>query len=147
MPATMQTRDVLTDTKWEEGHSLTGKSPEGISTEFESPYDPAWDECLDTLLDLLNNSDRLKENDPCRDAILLTGEMLVRFRKAQPHFPPTLLTREPCGGLIVDWEFRDAGGNEYLQVLTVYNDGRAEFTFFENGKVIEMLESGILYEE
>lgn len=135
----MLTLEVLTEAGWEQANMPADAPQEGVSTEFNLQRHPAWDQSLHALMDELEAASLSADNDnPSRNAIISAGNILAGLREKTPFFPPTLIIKEPCGGIIIEWQITNPVGDKYLQELTVYNDCRVEIIVFKNGKVIDM---------
>ena len=114
---------------------------DGIATEAQQPVSPAWQECIDALLKTwteASSHDDGCDPRPNRVAIKAAIAWVIFLRKHYPNFPPTCITREPDGGLIVERRSQSPNGDDRLCELTFYNDGRAEETDFFNGRVLQM---------
>lgn len=109
--------------------------PSGIATESQPVENPAWERCIDALLDVWSHPDRGIDPVPSRSAIEAAIAWLVFLRKRFPSVPPTRITPEPGGGIIVERRQTYADGRDAACELTFYNDGRAERTDYVNGRV------------
>jgi hypothetical protein len=112
---------------------------ESIATESQQTADPAWGHCIDALLQVLS----APFNDgsvvpPTRDAITAALRWIVYLKSKFPTAPPTLITPEPNGGIIVARRDRTRDGADFLSELTFYNNLTAESTLYHNGRILEM---------
>jgi hypothetical protein len=114
----------------------------GIETESE--VDPKWEECQDALLDVLcTDSDYWEEQmvtPPNRRAIGAAIQWLRFLRASYPVAPPTLITAEPAGGIVVELTSRRSTGQEMVVEFTFYNNGHAENTVFIDRRVKQMVD-------
>lgn len=116
-----------------------------IDTASSPPQpDPKWDECINELLHSWERAplpNRAAEDErPGRHVFHAVLQWLMELRGQIPDAPPTMIGAEPAGGLIVEWRATAATGHELISELTIYNDRRAEWTSYIDGKVIEMEE-------
>lgn len=104
---------------------------------------PQWEHCLDAMIDERRRAARMPSRDedaPSLEAIDAAMQWLVWLKQDFPHAPPTSVTPEPGGGLIIERRARQSDGHEFISELTLYNDGRAEMTYFADGKVLEIID-------
>lgn len=114
-----------------------------IATTTAHPPAPQWEHCLDAMIDEHRRAARMTSRDedaPSLEAIDAAMQWLVWLKQDFPHAPPTSVTPEPGGGLIIERRARQSDGHEVISELTLYNDGRAEMTYFVNGKVLEIID-------
>lgn len=110
-------------------------SQAGIATEIAPRESPEWDNCIDQLLRIRTDASALGDTPPNSQAIDAGLRWIAYLRKQCPTDPPTYIIAEPGGGLIIDRRVVLPDGQESICELTFYNDGRAEFTAYLNGRV------------
>jgi hypothetical protein len=122
---------------WEEAIDLPGRY-QTIATEPQQDAEAGWNRCIDALSSELANpvSDGLIAC-PSPSAIFLAIEWIHYLRSENPLLPPTLIVREPSGGIIIErrWE---SGTSEIISEITIYNDLTAEHTIYEMGRISQM---------
>ena len=104
---------------------------------------PQWEHCLDAMIDERRRAARMTSRDkdaPSLEAIDAAMQWLVWLKQDFPHAPPTSVSPEPGGGLIIERRARQSDGHEFISELTLYNDGQAEMTYFMDGKVLEIID-------
>jgi hypothetical protein len=109
-----------------------------IATTTENRPSPQWHDCLNAVLDAwcqLSQETDHKLDGPSRETLEAAMQWLISIRESFPHLPPTSISPEPAGGLIIERCDR-----EIISELTLYNDRRAEMTYYANNKVVEMIE-------
>lgn len=109
-----------------------------IATTTASQRPPQWDNCLNALLGVRRDAARQQNRDtdaPSLEVLEAAMQWLVWLREFYPQLPPTSVIPEPAGGLIIERR-----APEIIYELTLYNDLRAEMTYYENNKVIDMIE-------
>ena len=111
---------------------------DSIATEDQQTESPAWETCLNALLQVWSDSSSLAEPQPNRLAIAAAIDWIAFLRKRFPGAPPTCIIPEPGGGIIVERRVALPNGTECLCELTFYNDARAERTDYLNGRVSQM---------
>lgn len=112
-----------------------------IATESAAEPDPKWDHCVDALLGAwraASSGPEAAEDAPTRETVEAALAWLKWLIAHAPAAPPTLITSEPGGGIILERAGRSSSGDEYLSELTLYNSGQAEFTVYVNGRVVSM---------
>jgi hypothetical protein len=128
-----------------------GEDIESIATECGSATSDAqsWTESIDALLGVLldmwgqygrGNDGSIVDDEftPTCDTIQAAIAWLAFLRRhVVPSLPPTCIIPEPGGGLIV--EHRDQQ-RRCVWELSLYNEGTAEFTVYQNGKVKDIIE-------
>ena len=100
-----------------------------------------WGSSIDELLALLKRTPPHHAPDhdaPNQASIKAAITWLDRLRDRFPDAPPTMILPEPAGGLIIECRIRLDAGTECIFELTLYNDRRAEWTVYVDGKVMEM---------
>ena len=115
---------------------------DSIATEEQQSEIPAWEECINALLKSYAKAlalDDACDPHPNRTAIGAAIAWIAFLRKESPKSPPTYITQEPDGGIIVERRFQSSSGNDCLWQLTFYNDGRAERTDYVNGRIRQMI--------
>lgn len=129
---------------WEED-SLASESKfagqDSIATEAQQKESPAWEECIDPLLKIWTDPSQLGEGFdslPKRCAIEAALSWLAVLRNRFPGDPPTCITPEPDGGIIVERRVQLADGHDCLCELTFYNNGEAERTDYFDGRILRM---------
>jgi hypothetical protein len=136
---------TLTDNiaSWEESFLSQEQQFAGqgsIATESEPSESPAWEVCIDALLQLLTQSPTPGlEPPPNGDAIKAALSWVAFLKRRFPGDPPTCIIREPSGGVIVERRAQLLNGSDCLCELTFYNDGSAERTDYFNGKIRQMV--------
>ena len=80
-----------------------------------------------------SGEDEADADSPNPDAVKSALSWLAVLRKQAP--PPTCIVPEPAGGIIVEWR---SGSRGLILELTFYNTGKAEWTEFVGGKVVNM---------
>jgi hypothetical protein len=116
---------------------------EGIATEPRSHVASAWEACINSLLPLrmnpaIVNDDTVASPDPA--AIEVAIRWLNFLQKRQPDAPPTLIAPEPAGGIIIERRVFTEDGNDVITEFTIYNGGKAEYTMYRNGRILEMMD-------
>ncbi len=111
---------------------------DGIATETQPRESPEWNICIDELLKVRTNASALGEVPPNPTAIDAGLRWLIYLQKQCPAAPPTCIIAEPGGGLIIDRRVVLEDGQESICELTFYNNGRAEFTVYLNGRVEDL---------
>jgi len=128
---------------WDEARRLPEipfVSSDGIATESQPEEDPAWEACIDALLELWDDPSRLANNGepPNRRAIEAAIAWIAFLRGRFPAAPPTCIAPEPGGGIILERRVRSASGHDWLCELTLSNDGTAERTDYLDGRILQM---------
>jgi|GEM_PF-648582 len=114
-------------------------SQNGIATESQTFENPEWGKCIDALLKAWNEPCGLGETPPNKKAIRLAMEWAAELKKQFPAFPPTCIIPEPNGGIIMERQIRLKNGDKRLYELTFYNNDKAEWTSYLNGKVLKIV--------
>lgn len=125
---------------WEEGVAAQDWQSErydSIATEPQSMRDPAWEKCIVALSSALS----MRDDDgltmaPNRSAIEFAIGWVEYLRSKFPEKPPTLITPEPTGGVIIERYDRLIDGTEELSQWTIYNDRTSETAFYRNGRIV-----------
>lgn len=111
---------------------------DNIATESQQQESLAWEVCVDALLKIWTDSSSLGDPKPNRSAIEAAIAWVAFLRKRFPSAPPTCITPEPNGGIIVERREVWPNGQVWLSELTFYNDGNAERTDYVDGRVMQM---------
>lgn len=111
---------------------------ESIATEPAREVNPAWESCINALVDAWYLVDDGIVVPPNRAAISAACQWLIYLRSLYPSSPPSLIVREPNGGIIIQQRNRSIDGHEHLFELTLYNDGKAEVTQYIDGRIVTM---------
>jgi hypothetical protein len=127
-------------TEIREGQRWNSSSRPSIATELQPVEDPAWGNCIDALLELLSHPDEIAGGvSPTRISVDAALHWLCYLRSHHPTAPPTYITREPQGGIIIERRsHRSSDGAELIVEITIYNNETAELTIYLNGRVEEM---------
>ncbi len=138
----MQTNSIAT---WNEANYDDSWSYDnhGIATETQPPEDPLWQQCLDAMLRLWEShhhgvGESRDDARPNRSVIESALKWLVVWKRDLPDQPPTLIIREPGGGLIIERRELAGTDNEFVFELTLYNTHEAEITYYSRGRVVDM---------
>jgi hypothetical protein len=129
---------------WEEDYFLSElqfAQQDSIATEAQQEESPVWEECIDALLKIWADPSTLGDGcdpQPNRRVIEAAIAWIAVFRKRFPGDPPTRITPEPDGGIIVERRVQLSGGHDCLCELTFYNDGTAERTDYFDGRILRM---------
>ena len=119
---------------------------DSIATEAQQKESPAWEECIDALLKIWADPSTLGEgfdSQPKRSAIEAAVAWIAVLRKRFPGDPPTCITPEPDGGIIVERRVQLADGHDCLCELTFYNNGTAERTDYFDGRILDLRQRSI----
>lgn len=113
-----------------------------IATEANRCAEAGWQNAIDSLLTLWKEtgSDQKDESAPTQVSIERAITYLFRLRGLAPDSPPTLVVREPAGGIIIERCDEDPSYGQVIDEYTFYNDGKVEYTFYLNGKIVELVE-------
>lgn len=110
-----------------------------IATEPRVAPDPAWEKCIDALLGVREQPpDDGLIVPPNRAAIDAALRWITYWRVVSPHEPPSLITAEPGGGILIEWSDSKVPAQGRTRELTCYNSGLAEFTAYDRGRVVAM---------
>jgi len=140
----MTTLDTHRIASWPESGPLAtdrSESAQSIATESVIGPNPEWDSCINALLDLWRSPEAHADGvaaPPSRNAIDAAIQWIRGLRESFPTAPPTLITCEPAGGIIMERRTRTREGDELIVEFTFYNNGTAESTSFQNGRVVLM---------
>lgn len=136
---------TLTDNivTWEDDRNAFEPSfgQDAIATETHQDESPVWSQCIDALLKVWPGPSSLGncvEKLPNRTAIENAITWIVFLKRLFPNYPPTCITPDPDGGIIVERRSQLPGGQEALCELTFLNDDTAERTDYLNGRVRQM---------
>ena len=105
-----------------------------------------WDDCERALRNIPSMQDELGDSIPNAAAIATAWKVLSHLRRTSTIYPPSLITTEPGGGLVIERRFDDEqAGGEWVLQFTIYNakPDKVEFTRYRNTKVVEMTEYSI----
>jgi hypothetical protein len=75
---------------------------------------------------------------PNSAAIRASLEWAVFLKSTFPVAPPTLVTIEPNGGIIISRRERAEDGSDVMTEFTFYNNSTAENTYYRNGRILHM---------
>lgn len=120
-----------------------GPIDSGLAVETPRTPDPAWETCLDALLSARSFVAEGQGDWDCPPNLAAIDAALawaIALRKNHPGTPPTLISPEAAGGIVLDCETIDRDGAEILVQLTFRNNGFAEWTTYRDRKVVEMFE-------
>jgi hypothetical protein len=137
----MQTIESGRISSWDEVDNAFANEQEGIATESQQDESLVWNECFDALLRIWHADEQDRGGTfvpPNRIAIEAALTWLSHLRRQFPSLPPTMITAEPAGGIIVERRVKAPNGDDMLSELTFYNDMRAESTFYRNGTIFSM---------
>lgn len=124
---------------WDEARNYPWNSQGNIATETQIEPAAVWQKCIDALLRLWQDPTIAADLDPPnRIAIESAIQWILRLRDLIPMSPPTLITAEPTGGVIVEFRFNGMREKGDVMELTFYNDARAEITLYHNSEVTLM---------
>ncbi len=137
------TTSASTIASWEEDCDSSESRFNGhdsIATEAQPLASPVWQDCIDSLLKLWVGAAMPPpawESPPNRRAIEAAIAWIAFLCKQYPNSPPTCITPEPAGGIIVERRVPTPNGDSLCE-LTFYNDGIAERTDYFNGRILQM---------
>lgn len=110
---------------------------EDIATESNDAPNPAWVNCIDSVLEVLTDSSMYSHGDidpPGSEAIKAALCWLSYLQKKSPAVPPSLIAANPNGGITIEWR----GDNSVVWELSLGNDETAESTLYRDGRIISM---------
>lgn len=113
---------------------------DSIATETVIPVNPAWDICIDSLLKTRNNlSENTLKTEETPNFVAIDNALIwiAKLKKQFPDSPPTFVTSEPSGGIIVERRGTVRGKNVLCE-LTFYNNGCSERTDYLDGRVVSL---------
>jgi hypothetical protein len=124
-------------TRYQSDHNRLSAS---IATELQTEDDPEWWRCIDALLELLSKGSNDSQGvPPSGKAIHSALRWLCYLKEIYPDAPPTFITREPQGGIIIERVSNSpVDGSELLVEVTIYNNESAEWTLYLNGRILDM---------
>lgn len=71
------------------------------------------------------------ENDQPNEASIRNALQIMRKLQRKNQTPPSMISREPGGGIMLEFE-RDHA----YEIITLYNDSSMEFDHYVNGKIV-----------
>lgn len=113
-------------------------SPSGIANLGTRLDEAAWRESMQSIsiLQWPGNPSCQEDFYPNMNTIFDALHWLSCRRVSAPTEPPTYITFEPAGGLIIERRSFNADGKELHVCWTFYNDGRSEETVFFDGRLM-----------
>lgn len=124
---------------WGEGIGDVWAPQEDIATESREAPRPAWQECIDSMLEVLSDGSAYSQGDiepPDRDAIKAALHWLAYLQRKSPASAPSLITAEPSGGILIEWR-----GDSVVWELSLRNNGTAESTLYRDGRIILLVDA------